>query len=532
METRVTGKGASTIQTVSAAWKAAQRKNIVPVSYVEIVLNISDPDAQADALISANGEENFSSAPTLANGIEKTPVAYATFEPGIWTLDGTKEIIPDSPPYGDNGYIGNSLSREDGTYEITPTITVSFTQVFTSVIPGVTVVWGSAYDGECAAKFKVTAYNGSTIVAEKTVTDNTELSCFVDMDITCYNKITVEVLQWNKPFRRARVEKMVLGVDLIFRKSDLMSMGHSMSVDPLSAELPKDEISVTIKNLNGEFNPDNPTGYAKYLMERQRITSRYGYKLDDETEWITGGVFYLSEWEGPQNGITFSFTARDGFEYMFNSYKGPVTGNLYDIAVSAFQQANIPRLQTGALPWSVDDSLKDISAPAGVELNPETNIAMVLQYVANAGCCVICQNRAGVVEIKPLDMTLTDQRIDRFVSYQNADVTISKQLKAVNINDGQYVLNVGEVGETQAVSNPFISDTQAPVVAQWVADYLVNRRTLTGEYRADPRMDALDVVTNQNQYSEGPVLITSIEYSYNGAFRGSYEGRSVKLGSG
>ena len=44
------------MQTVSQAWKNAQEQTLVPVSYVEISLNIGDPDAQADASSSANGE--------------------------------------------------------------------------------------------------------------------------------------------------------------------------------------------------------------------------------------------------------------------------------------------------------------------------------------------------------------------------------------------------------------------------------------------------------------------------------------------
>ena len=125
-----------------------------------------------------------------------------------------------------------------------------------------------------------------------------------------------------------------------------------------------------------------------------------------------------------------------------------------------------------------------------------------------------------------------DQGVERKSVVKNpvgnvgGDVSLKKQLKEVNVNNGQYILSVGQVGDTQPVKNPFISDTQAPVVAKWVADYLVNRKELSGEFRSDPRLDALDRVVVANQFAESVVLITEIKFAFNGAFRGKYAGRA------
>ena len=66
----------------------------------------------------------------------------------------------------------------------------------------------------------------------------------------------------------------------------------------------------------------------------------------------------------------------------------------------------------------------------------------------------------------------------------------------------------------------------AELVAKWTADYLRNRKLLSGDFRADPRLDALDRIINENQFSQTVVLVTDVEFTYNGAFRGSYEGRA------
>lgn len=514
------------MQQVSDSWKLAQEQTLVPESYVEVILNVGDPESQADATSGSNGEMDFSDSSSLAEETIKNPVRYSMLERNSWLLDGSFLLLPDNPPYGENGYIGDALSGDDGSYQADaiPTITISFSQVFSALIPGISVTWGTAYE-EWAESFRITAYNGSTQVTQKTVTGNTSMTSVVNMDIQNYDKITIEVLKWCHPGRRARIEDLLIGIERTYTKSDLMSYSHTMFVDPLSAELPKAEITFEIKNLNGEYNPDNPQGAEQYLMERQEITARYGYKLNGIIEWIAAGRFFMSEWETPQNGITATFTARDGIEFMSDNYSGESTGTLMAIATTAFQQAGLPTMPDGTDRWSIDSSLSSLSAPSGVNLS-EYSIGEVIQLCANAACCVFYQDRTGLFHVEPLDDGTTDYEINQFNSYSNSEISLTKQLKAVDVNNGTYVLTVGDVGETQHVTNPLISSERASVVAQWAANYLQNRKVLSGDFRADPRLDALDRVTNINQFAESVVLVTEIDYTYNGAFRGSYEGRS------
>lgn len=512
------------MQQVSQAWKDAQEQTLVPESYVEVVLNVGDPDSQADASSTSNGEMDFSNVDTLVDELEKNPIRYATLERNIWLLDGSFLILPDQPPYGDNGYIGVELSDDSCEYEVTPQITISFSQVFSELIPGITIEWGSAY-GEWASSFTVTAYNGTSVVAQKAVTGNTSVTSVVELDIQNYDRITVDVLKWCLPGRRARITKIIVGIERTYNKSDIMSYTHHLFVDPLAAELPVSEIKFSIQNLNGEYNPDNPQGVEQYLMERQEITARYGYKLNGTTEWIAAGRFFMSEWETPQNGITATFTARDGIEWMSDLYAGSSTGTLMEIATAAFEQAGLPTMPNGSDRWTINSSLSSISAPSEVDLSGYS-IAEVIQLCANAACCVFYQDRTGMFHIEPLADGTTDYKVNQFNSYSNSEISLTKQLKAVDINNGAYVLTVGTVGETQSISNPLISSSRAQIVAQWAANVLQNRRILSGEYRADPRLDALDRITNINQFAESIVLVTQIDYAYNGAFRGNYEGRA------
>lgn len=513
------------MQTVSQSWITAQEQTLVPESFVDITLRVGDPEAQADSTSTASNQEAYSDASQLVKEVEHQLDKYATLESNLIDLGQVFTELPDSAPYADDGYIGSTLSQTNTAYPqgAEPLVSIVFSEVFTLLIPGISITWSSIY-GECAKDFTVTAYNGGEVVAQQIVTGNDSVLSVVQMDIQNYNKIEVSVQKWSIPNRRPRIESIFVGIELQYQKNEILSYSHEMFVDPLSAELPKAEVVFGISNLDGQYNPDNPSGLEKYLMERQRLIVKYGYKLNGNIEWIPAGTFYMSQWDTPQNGITATFTARDGIEYMSDSYSGRNSGTLMAIATDAFTQAGLPVLADGSNRWVIDSSLSSINAPSGLTLS-EYTIAEVLQYCANAACCVFYQDRQGVFHIEPLQAGTTNYTIGPFVSYKNSESSLTKQLKAVDINDGAYVLTVGTVGETQTVKNPLILSSRMQTVAQWIADLLQNRNLIEGEFRADPRLDALDRVTNTNKFATKTALITDITYTYNGAFRGQYKGR-------
>lgn len=94
------------MQAVSQAWKNNQRKTLVSESFVEISFRIGNPEAQGDAEVTSNGSEFFSTPQEIVEETVNSPVPYATLEPGIWVLNGTRRIVggswePVEPPFVD-----------------------------------------------------------------------------------------------------------------------------------------------------------------------------------------------------------------------------------------------------------------------------------------------------------------------------------------------------------------------------------------------------------------------------------------------
>ena len=514
--------------TVSQGWKAAHNELLLPETFIEVSYGITEPGISLDATTTGANEETFSETEKITNSVSKNPERYTTLEHNVWALDGSFSYFDGTP--GDPGYTTSLFSRADGSFVLIPTITIRFSEVHTAPIPGLTITWGNAFD-EYATSFRVTVYNGSTVVFQKAVTDNTSLVSQIFATLQNYDKIVIEISGWCLPNRRCRVTEVFLGIREIYTKAEMLKYDHTESADLLSASLPKNEIVFSLDNSSGRWNPNNPTGAEKYLLERQEINVKYGMHVDGVTEWVQGGTLWLSEWNTPTNGLEATFTARDCLTFMNDVYVGSRSGTLFNIATAAFMQTKLPVMFDGSERFYVDDSLKELTTDFSEE-NTEYTVLDVLEMIAHAGCCVFYQDRDGKIRIEPHNESVTDYAIKQFHSYSHPEISISKPLKAVEVSYGDQqkeTFVVATTGETQTVTNEFIKTAaDAQRVATRAADVLKERKTISGEFRADPRLSALDVVTVDSKYAENKVVITEIKYTTTGgAFKGTYSGRIV-----
>ena len=505
--------------SVSETWKAVQKETVLPESFVEVTYWITEPGAQGLATESNNGATFFSDHAAIVNTEDKVFPKYATLENNMWALDGSFDVLPDAAPYGDTGYVA------DAEY---PMVTIMFPSVRNQLVPGVTIVWSEAY-GEYATRCRITALNGTEVVASEEFLNGSVYSNF-DFPIVGYDRIYIEIIDWLVPDHRPRIEQFYLGARVIYTKSDLTKYSHTQSVDLLSTQLPKNQISFSLDNSSDIWNPDNPVGNVRYLVDRQEVVVRYGYKLPTGVEWIPAGTFWISEWDTPANGLEATFTARDQLEFLNVPYSGPKSGTLYDIAMSALSHARLPQTDSTKSKYEVDESLKTISTDFTMD-DTSFTAAVVLQMVANAGQCVMHQTRDGVLRIERYNRQLTDYEIDRNVSYTHPERTMTKPPQSVTINDNLWVETIANTGETIEIRNPVIAQVEnATHVARWASAVLRNRNIVRGTYRPDPRLDALDIVSVESKYSKSFVAaVTEVTYEYNGAFRGQYVGREIEV---
>lgn len=545
------------MQTVSDNWKSTHEKALLNESFVEVSFNITDPDASKAATSRDNGASYISDSSLVAGGEHTSPSPYCTLEQNLWCLDGKREAIPESEN-ADNGYVSDVLSDDTCLFSSRlPIITLDFGEVFTNLIPGLTITWSETY-AEFADTFEVIAYNGETVVAKKEVTQNRSVKTIALVEMINYDRIEIVVKKWCLPNHRARIEGIGVCLDKVYGKAELFSYSHSQSVDPLSLALPKGEIKFSIDNTNGEYNPYNTTGLTKYLIEKQEVNVRYGLKMDDGSiEWVKGGTFYLSEWYAKQNSLTAEFTARDIFELLSDIYyDDDFVANMddiqesprsyYELAYNVLSSANLPVNSDGSPKWLIDEDLRYLSTKNAL---PQDTRANCLQLIANATRRVMYQDKDGILRIEPFVSKDTDYRIDSFNSYSKPEVVLSKPIKQIDINvyssyvdyvDGKGYpeyklrevasLKVGESGDVILLDNPLFCDrSQALAYAMWLSEQLSfkSRMTLDLSWRPDVRLEPLDMVTNSSEHNTSKVLMTDIEYKFNGAFRATGKGKVI-----
>lgn len=516
---------------VSDAWKDVQQRFLLPESFIEIECGITDDEAQSVATASGTDEAIFSNVTNVVDTFEMA--RYATTELNLWALDGSRTVLPSSGVYSNAGYVSN--------IESTGSVTLTFPEIRANAISGITITWSEKFY-EYAKVFSVSGKNGDTVISTVTITDNKENVSLVNIALENYDSITIEVHEWNLPYRRARIEKIVVGHVLIFDKGDLLSFSHEQDGDLLSGKIPKYSIEFTLDNSDGRWDPNNPYGMGQYLSERQKVTVRYGLDIDGTTEWIKAGTFYLSEWSAPPNGLEARFLARDGFEFLI--------GVEWWSALSSKMSYMVTNVTRNLWPSdsivSYDASLVDYM----IEYSPSytdgivSTAAEIVQRCANAACAILRCDRDGNLYVESLSKVLSEYipinlesgitGIPLSLAYSYPEITLSKPLKEVLVDYGgtsSYKLSVAQSGEQQTLSNDFIdSSTNAETVATWVADVLKNRKTISGEFRADPRLDLYDIVRVEDRYGRLlTVVITNVKYVFNGSFHGSYTGRVLEV---
>lgn len=514
----------------SEKWLSQYNNTLVPEMFIQITYHASDDKAQTDAIASSSSQVVFSDVSDITDLDNLPSVKYATGELNLWLLDGSCTLIPSSEPYENAGYV----SFENVSDANHPVVTFSFSKVHQEKIPGITIVWSELFN-EYATSFRVSAYNGSSLLQEKQIDNNTLVESSVDLEISGYDSIVIEILSWCVPNHRARIEQVEFGQRVRFNKEDLLSYSHESKRDPISGQLSKDSISFSVNNSDQKWNPINPGGLYQYLYERQAVFVKYGMELDGETEWINGGKFYLSNWNTPSNGITASFEARDALVFLSDSpYTGRKSGTLYEMCYDALELLDV----TG-ISYFINENLKNYSTDFSSSNSSYKN-SDVLQLAANAAGMALYQTRDGEIRVDWVPFSPEDKssiyEISEMNNFEYPEISFSNKLKNISysVNGASKTYPAGATGDgvTQSVSNSLLSDS---IIAQpknaLTESYKVlsNRRIATLSYRASPHNDALDFVKLNHQFGySSNLLITDAKYTFNGCFKGSVTGYMIE----
>lgn len=182
-----------------------------------------------------------------------------------------------------------------------------------------------------------------------------------------------------------------------------------------------------------------------------------------------------------------------------------------------------------------DEITIGVSAPTAIrEMNTSE---FVQQCVASYGITA-WQNAEGMLLLMSPNTTLSEYVIPANTSYAHPEVELAKPLRRVNMvqhylfsSDTKTIpYEVNSSGEDITVDCAYLwyYDNRTDNLAAKYINWWKHREVVSGEFRADPRLELFDVVQVETKYGVlSPVMITYIKYTYNGSFRGTYEGKVI-----
>lgn len=368
------------------------------LGFLKVKFNIVDPETNPD--LSSNSEEIFSDLDNIKETTIPQSKNYATLEKNFWLLNDSQPI------YGseelEQTYVSSYMSDKNCLFSDKACITLTSSVYLTTL--GLTMVFDSI-DKNYAKKLKVKAYRDSTMIMDKdyTLSSYSDRLIFADNEeLVRWNKIEIYFIESSLPYRRIRVNQLLFGIMETYTDENLISAESKEKTTMINSELPTHTFKFTIDNMNKLFNPDNPQGWYRYILQQQPISYEWGYQLDDGTiEWILGGKMLLTgSVEVGENQVSFSTTSL--INYLTKVYKKGVYNSsgrsLYDLAVDVLEDSNIDSSQYNL--WS---GLKSIKTDAPL---PKLEARQLLQIIATTGNCILFTNRENVINIQPFNYVL------------------------------------------------------------------------------------------------------------------------------
>lgn len=415
------------------------------LGFLKVKFNIVDPETNPD--LSSNSEEIFSDLDNIKETTIPQSKNYATLEKNFWLLNDSQPI------YGseelEQTYVSSYMSDKNCLFSDKACITLTSSVYLTTL--GLTMVFDSI-DKNYAKKLKVKAYRDSTMIMDKdyTLSSYSDRLIFADNEeLVRWNKIEIYFIESSLPYRRIRVNQLLFGIMETYTDENLISPESKEKTIMINSELPTHTFKFTIDNMNKLFNPDNPQGWYRYILQQQPISYEWGYQLDDGTiEWILGGKMLLTgSVEVGENQVSFSTTSL--INYLTKVYKKGVYNSsgrsLYDLAVDVLEDSNIDSSQYNL--WS---GLKSIKTDAPL---PKLEARQLLQIIATTGNCILFTNRENVINIQPFNYVLNPDGMSYDFITSNPVVKVQSELHntIIYINHYSKEDNVSELFKNESL---------------------------------------------------------------------------------
>lgn len=412
---------------------------------MSLEINYIDAPEGAQRHMTAVGEGGNSLSDVSLIPVGARDIPYATLEPGVWKLDGTRKIMPDNPKPGwwsktrsgpkttvsllgfaklGQFILGDgvpSASRmSNNKFETPPEIVLTFSRPFTAT--GLTFVFSPSTNQWCS-EISVVFYNGQKILSDKIYyPDSTRW--FLEEVAEDFDRIVIKLLSTNQPGQFAKIQRIEVGRTVLFDSSEIVTANLVNEVDNTLCTVSVDTLRFEMHDTHGrEFLPqenqkvevkeDGKLLAVHYVTESTRTGER-SYTISCQsvigllTEEYLGGVFM----DTPVNQVLTSILGSWEYELHESFAQKTITGYIPICTQrEALQQVCFA---IGAMVTTQrSDIIRLVPIPATVsaKLTPDKIFL---------GGSVSSNPRVGYVEVVSHNYTKTDE-IDTIMDNEEVD---------------------------------------------------------------------------------------------------------------
>lgn len=383
------------MQNASVEYKQSMKRILRNPAHIKVDIGIINPDAQNSAVLSETEVTYFSD--TLGPfKSENVPFVYCTMEENLSKVDGSMVFLPRESDY---------IPHKSG---IVTKILLGMAKIELGIksldIRGLTIDFSDNYPED----FNIITNNTSVSIVgnDKRIFETHEIFLDTDYFIIAPTKMA-------RGQNRLRIFKFLCGLGVSFGNEIIKTASINDFVSPITKTLPAIDFNFTIDNSNLAYNADDYTNAVNYLKTEQLCNVYSGYELDNGVvEWIKSGTFRLKSWDADDTKA--SFTAVDRLEYIAGTYyKGRYYSSgrtLYSLAEDVFLDAGLELKE-----YRIDETLRDIVVYNPI---PPVKHKEALQIIANAGRCILYQDREGIIVLEAPSNQLQD-----YIFEKDKDIT-------------------------------------------------------------------------------------------------------------
>lgn len=245
--------------------------------YLDIMMYTQDAQVEI-ANITSDDVCTYSNIEKLKNIKDYTNTTFATLEENMWLLNG--RYVNPTPGVKYNGYVSNSISDENGEFEINPTITIELAKL--SEIENFSLILNSAVPSGYPKNIKCSFYNEDTELISITKDLLTEVSLpnvIFEVNQSNVSKVIIEFIGTRRPKRRIRLSSLMFGRVINLNQDQVVSTDYTDKCSYVPDSIPSRIFSFTMNNYDQIYNIDNPeNGYIK-LDNNTKVLIRNGYNV-------------------------------------------------------------------------------------------------------------------------------------------------------------------------------------------------------------------------------------------------------------